>query len=56
MGGSMQEKYNLESLRMKLHYHIVEYGINNPKTIRISQQLDKCIVKEQMNITEINID
>lgn len=52
----MEEKYNLESLSMKLYDYMFEYGIDNPKTILISQQLDKYIVKEQMNITEINVN
>ena len=52
----MGEEYNLESLRMKLYDYILEYRIDNPKTILISQQLDEYIVKEQMSITEINLD
>ena len=43
----MGEEHNLESLRIKLYDYIIEYGINDPKTILISQQLDEYIVKEQ---------
>ncbi|CAI3206104.1 aspartyl-phosphate phosphatase Spo0E family protein [Clostridium neonatale] len=46
------EREDKENLRMKLYEYIIEYGIDDPRTILISQQLDKYIVKEQIDITE----
>lgn len=50
------EKEYLEILRTKLNNYIIEYGIDDTETILISQQLDKYIVKEQMDIMSIDKD
>ncbi|CAI3549005.1 Spo0E family sporulation regulatory protein-aspartic acid phosphatase [Clostridium neonatale] len=46
------KKESVENLREKLYDYVVDYGIDDPRTILVSQQLDKYIVKEQIDITE----
>ncbi|WP_315074407.1 aspartyl-phosphate phosphatase Spo0E family protein [uncultured Clostridium sp.] len=42
----MGEENKIEELREKLHRHIIKYGRDSPKTLKVSQELDKLIVEE----------
>ncbi|OSA92536.1 UNVERIFIED_ORG: sporulation protein Spo0E [Clostridium botulinum] len=40
----------MELLKQKLYRYINLYGVTNPETVKISQQLDQEIIKEQRRI------
>lgn len=40
----------VEALRVKLHKYISLYGQLDPRTIKVSQQLDKLIVKSMKGV------
>ncbi|OOM78137.1 Spo0E like sporulation regulatory protein [Clostridium puniceum] len=42
----MEDKNKTEELRIKLYEAIEKYGRESPKALKISQELDKLIVKD----------